>query len=406
MDTASRPALTFSDRALRVAPSASGAAAQRARELAASGLSIMNMTAGEPDFDTPANIREAAVAAMARGETRYTTVDGTPVLKAAIIEKFRRENGLEYDESEITVSTGAKQVIFNAIMATVNAGDEAIIPVPSWVSYPEMIRFAGGNPVLVPGDASQDFKITPAQLEAAITPKTKWLMLNFPNNPSGAILSREELVGLGEVLLRHPHVLILCDDIYEHLIYDSHKYFTLAQAVPALKDRVLTVNGVSKAYAMTGWRIGYAGGPAELIKQMRKIQSQSTSNPCSISQAASVAALTGPQDFIAVQAAEFQARRDTIVEGLNRIPGVDCANPQGAFYVYPSCAAFIGKATPEGKRIGNDADFVAYLLENGVAAVAGSAYGLSPFFRLSFSTTRDNLVECCRRIRVATEKLI
>lgn len=395
----------IADRVLTVSSSASGAAAQRARELLASGRSIMNMTAGEPDFDTPAGIRDAAVAALARGETRYTTVDGTPALKEAVRRKFARENGLEYRADEVMVCSGAKQVIFNGILATVNEGDEAIIPVPSWVSYPEMVRFAGGVPVLLPCEQSQGFKLLPAQLEAAITPRTKWLMLNSPGNPTGAVYSDSELKALGDVLLRHPHVLALCDDIYEHLLFDGVQFSTLAQAVPALKQRVLTVNGVSKAYAMTGWRIGYAGGPAALLKEMRKIQSQSTSNPCSISQAGAVAALTGPQDFIGVNAAEFQARRDIVVAGLNAIPGVVCDKPQGAFYVFPSCAAFIGKRTPEGKRIGNDDDFVAYLLEQGVAAVAGSAYGLSPYFRLSFATSRETLVEACHRIRIATQQL-
>lgn len=395
----------LADRVLNVAPSASGAAAQRARELLASGRSIMNLTAGEPDFDTPASICEAAFRAIEQGETRYTTVDGTPALKKAVAEKFSRENGLDYGVGEVMVSSGAKQVIFNAIMATINEGDEAIIPVPSWVSYPEMVRFAGGIPILVACEQTQRFKITPAQLEAAITPRTKWLMLNSPGNPTGAVYSQQELAALGEVLLRHPHVLTLCDDIYEHLLYDGLKYYTLAQAVPALRERVLTVNGVSKAYAMTGWRIGYAAGPAELLKQMRKIQSQSTSNPCSISQAGALAALTGPQDFIAANAAEFQARRDLVVEALNATPGISCDTPQGAFYVYVSCAACIGKKTPEGKVIEDDGDFVAYLLEQGVAAVAGKAYGLSPYFRLSFATSRENLAEACRRIHDATRKL-
>lgn len=401
----SPPPTYVSHRALNVASSASGAAAQRARELLASGRSIMNMTAGEPDFDTPASIREAAVAAMARGETRYTTVDGTPALKEAVRRKFSRENGIDYGADEVMVSSGAKQVIFNAILATVNEGDEAIIPVPSWVSYPEMVRFAGGKPVLVACEQSQAFKLQPAQLEAVITPKTKWLMLNSPSNPTGAVYSDAELKALGEVLQRHPQVLTLCDDIYEHLLFDGVKFSTVAQAVPELKQRVLTVNGVSKAYAMTGWRIGYAGGPAPLLREMRKIQSQSTSNPCSISQAGALAALTGPQDFIAANAAEFQARRDIVVNVLNDIPGMACAQPQGAFYVFPSCAAFIGKTTPEGKCIQNDSDFVAYLLEQGVAAVAGKAYGLSPHFRLSFATSRQTLVEACRRIRVATQQL-
>jgi len=402
MDT---PSQYYADRALNVASSASGAAAQRARELLALGRSIMNLTAGEPDFDTPPSICKAAVNAIADGETRYTTVDGTPALKKAVAEKFARENGLDYTVDEVMVSSGAKQVIFNAIMATINDGDEAIIPVPSWVSYPEMVRFAGGVPVLVACEETQQFKITPAQLEAAITPRTKWLILNSPSNPTGALLSRDELQALGDVLLRHPQVLIMCDDIYEHLLYDGLKYYTMAQVVPALKERVLTINGVSKAYAMTGWRIGYAGGPAGLLKQMRKIQSQSTSNPCSVSQAAALSALTGPQDFIATNAAEFQARRDLVVKALNAIPGMTCSNPQGAFYVYPSCAAYLGKKTPDGSTIQNDADFVAYLLEQGVAAVAGNAYGLSPYFRLSFATSRENLAEACRRIHSAVEQL-
>jgi aspartate aminotransferase len=395
----------FASRVTRIAPSVSGAAAQRARELLAAGRSIVNLTAGEPDFDTPQNIRQAAVAAINRGETRYTTVDGTQALKDAVITKFARENRLHFARDQVTVGSGAKQIIFNAFLASIEDGDEAVIPTPSWVSYPEMVRLAGGKPVLVPCDEARGFKIKPEQLEAALTARTKWLVLNSPSNPTGAIYSAAELRALGEVLAAHPHVWVMSDDIYEHIVFDTEPFSTMAQAVPALADRTLTINGVSKAYAMTGWRIGYAGGPSALISEMSKIQSQSTSNPCSISQAASIEALLGPQDFIAKNAAEFGARRDLVVSELSSIPGLTCAEPAGAFYVFPSCKTLIGKRTPEGQRIENDRAFVAYLLECGVAAVGGHAYGLSPHFRLSIATSREQLAEGCRRIREACAKL-
>ena len=377
-----------------------------AQELKAQGRDVIALAAGEPDFDTPDFIKEAAYAAIKAGQTKYTAVDGTPVLKQAIIAKFSRENGLTYKPSQISVGTGGKQVIFNALMATVSAGDEVIIPTPYWVSYPDMINLAEGTPVFVATTAAHNFKLNPADLERAITPKTKWLILNSPSNPSGAAYARSELRALAEVLLRHPQVWILCDDMYEHLVYDDFDFFTLAQVEPALYDRVLTVNGVSKAYSMTGWRIGYAGGAEILIKKMGEIQGQSTSHPCSISQAAAVAALTGPQEFLKDWVKTFQERRDLVVELLNLVPGISCPKPQGAFYVYPSCAGVIGSKTQDGKIIATDDDFATYLLQSeGVAVVQGSGFGLSPAFRISYATSTDALREACTRIRRACENL-
>jgi aspartate aminotransferase len=389
-----------------VAASASGAAAQRARELAATGRDIINLTVGEPDFETPAHIKRAAIEAIERGDTRYTNVDGTAALKQAIIGKFKRENGLDYQPSEIIAGSGAKQIIFNAFISTIEPGDEVVIPAPCWVSYPEMVRLAGGTPIVVACGENARFKLSPEALAAAITPRTKWLSLNSPNNPTGATYSAAELQALGKVLLDHPRIRVMCDDIYEHIRFDGAPYSTMAAAVPALRDRVLTINGVSKAYSMTGWRIGYAGGPETLIRAMKTIQSQSTSNPCTISQAAAVAALTGPQELVAERARAFRVRRDLIVAELADIPGLSCVAPEGAFYVFPSCAGLIGKRTPEGVVIENDGDFVGYLLEaQGVAVVGGAPYGLTPYFRISFAVSDDRLREAARRIREACRAL-
>ena len=384
----------------RIKPSPTIAVAQQARELKAQGRDVVSLGAGEPDFDTPDNIKAAAVAALERGETKYTAVDGTPKLKAAIRDKFKRENGLDYAPEQISVGTGAKQVLYNALMATLNAGDEVIIPAPYWVSYPDIVRLGGAEPVILPCAAEGGFRLTPEALEAAITPRTKWLILNSPGNPSGAAYRRDELEALAEVLLRHPQVWTLSDDIYEHIVYDGFRFTTLAQVAPELYQRTLTLNGVSKAYAMTGWRIGYGGAPAALVKAMAKLQSQSTSNPSSVSQAAAVEALNGPQDFIAERAAIFESRRDLVVSMLNQAPGLACPKPEGAFYVYPSCAGVIGKRTPEGKAIDNDLDFVSALLEvEGVAVVHGAAFGLEPHFRVSYAASTADLEEACRRIQ-------
>lgn len=391
----------------RIKPSPSSMAGQRARELRAQGRDIVGLTAGEPDFPTPAHICEAATRAMAASKTRYTDVGGTPELKAAIVEKFRRENGLSVQASEVIVGTGGKQVIFNALMCTVEAGDEVIVPTPYWVSYPDIVRLAEGTPVFVECPAHNGFKLRPEDLEAAITPRTRWLVLNAPNNPSGAVYSLSELKGLAEVLMRHPHVWVMTDDVYEHVLYDGRSFATMAQAEPALRERTLTVNGVSKAYSMTGWRIGYGTGPADLIKTMVKLQSQSTSNPSSISQAAAQEALSGPQDFIAERRRIFQQRRDLMVEALNAIPGVSCHSPEGAFYLYPSCAAFMGRRTPEGKLLQSDEDFVLYLLEaQNLALLQGGAYGMSPYFRLSFATSEAVLREGLSRLEKACAPLI
>jgi aspartate aminotransferase len=390
----------------RIKPSPTIAVTSKARELKEAGRDVIGLGAGEPDFDTPDNIKEAAIRAIQSGDTKYTAVDGTPALKKAICAKFKRENGLDYTPDQITVGTGGKQVIFNAMLATIDPGDEVIIPAPYWVSYPDIVLLFGGVPVAVPCPAEKGFKLQPADLEKAITPKTKWLILNSPNNPTGAAYSRAELQALTDVLVRHPHVHILTDDMYEHLVYDGFEFVTPAQIEPRLYDRTLTVNGVSKAYAMTGWRIGYAAGPKDLIKAMAKVQSQSTTNPSSISQAASVEALNGTQDFIPARAEAFRQRRDLVVRMLNEADGITCHKPEGAFYVFPSCAGCIGKTTPEGKVIETDEDFVTYLLESqGVAVVQGSAFGMAPFFRISYATSIEQLEEACRRIQKACAAL-
>ena len=390
----------------RIKPSPSSMASQRARELFAAGRDIIGLTAGEPDFDTPPNVGEAVVRAMAASKTKYTDVGGTPELKAAVIEKFRRDNALTYASDEVIVGAGGKQIIFNALMSTLEPGDEVIVPAPYWVSYPDIALVDEGRPVVVTCRTEDRFKLRPEALDRAITLKTRWLVLNAPNNPSGTTYTRDELRALADVLLRHPHVWIMSDDIYEHILYDGRRFFTIAQVEPALKERTLTINGVSKAYAMTGWRIGYGGAPVDLVKAMTKLQSQSTSNACSISQAAAQEALTGPQDFIAERARIFQTRRDKVVAAVNRIPGLRCHAPEGAFYVYASCADIIGKTTPNGRVLRSDADFVMYLLESqNLALLQGEAYGLSPFVRISFATSMQTLEEGCRRLRLACEAL-
>jgi aspartate aminotransferase len=384
----------------RVKPSATLAVSAKARLLQREGRDVISLGAGEPDFDTPDNIKEAAIRAIREGKTKYTDVDGIPELKEAICAKFARENGLAYRPSQVNVSPGGKPVIFNAFMATLSPGDEVIVPAPYWVSYPDMALMAGGEPVFVNTTAAQGFKVQPADLEAAITPRTKWLLLNSPSNPSGAAYTRAELKALGEVLLRQPQVWILTDDMYEHLVFDAFEFTTIAQVVPELYDRTLTMNGVSKAYAMTGWRIGYAAGPEPLIKLMAKVMSQSTSNPASISQWAAVEALNGPQDFIKPNARLFQERRDLVVSMLNQASGMYCPTPEGAFYVYPSVEKLIGRTAPTGKVIGSDEDFASELLESeGVAVVHGAAFGLSPFFRISYATSNALLEEACSRIQ-------
>ncbi len=391
----------------RIKPSPSSMAGQRARELRASGRDIVSLTSGEPDFDTPANVSEAVVRAMTASKTKYTDVGGTPELRRAVADKFRRDNGLDYAPNEIIVGTGGKQIIFNALMCTVDQGDEVIVPTPYWVSYPDIVLLADGQPVFVPCKPESGFKLSPEDLERAITPRTRWLVLNAPNNPSGAAYSHAELAALAEVLKRHPQVWVMTDDIYEHILYDGRAFATIAQVEPALKSRTLTINGVSKAYAMTGWRIGYGGAPVELVKAMVKLQSQSTSNPSSISQAAALEALTGPQGFIAERTRIFQQRRDMVVAELNRIPGLSCHAPEGAFYVFPSCAGVIGKTTPQGKKIATDEDFILYLLESqNLAVLQGAAYGVSPFFRISFATSVETLKEGLRRLRLACEALV
>ncbi|MDU8912416.1 pyridoxal phosphate-dependent aminotransferase [Aestuariicoccus sp. MJ-SS9] len=390
----------------RVKPSPTVAVTQLARELAAQGKDVISLGAGEPDFDTPDNIKSAAIAAINAGKTKYTAPDGIAELKEAICAKFARENGLSYTPAQVSVSTGGKQVLYNALMATLNPGDEVIIPAPYWVSYPDMTLMAGGTPVIVDTSIDTGFKLTAAQLEAAITPDTKWLLFNSPSNPTGAGYSWDELKALTDVLLRHPHVHVMTDDMYEHLAYDGFAFCTPAEVEPQLYDRTLTVNGVSKAYAMTGWRIGYAAGPEPLIAAMRKVQSQSTTNPCSISQWAAVEALNGPQDFLAERAAAFLRRRDLVVSALNEAPGIACPVPEGAFYVYPSIAGCLGKTSAGGAHIANDEDFATALLnETGVAVVFGAAFGLSPHFRISYATSDEALAEACRRIRVFCEGL-
>ena len=384
----------------RVKPSATMAATAKARELKREGRDVISLGVGEPDFDTPDNIKEAAIKAIREGKTKYTDVDGIPELKEAICAKFARENGLSYKPSQINVSPGGKPVIFNAFSATLNPGDEVIIPAPYWVSYPDMALLCGGVPVPVMSTAENGFKMRPEDLEAAITPRTRWLMINSPSNPSGAAYTRAELKALAEVLLRHPQVWILTDDMYEHLIYGDFEYTTIAQVEPGLYDRTLTMNGVSKAYAMTGWRIGYAAGPEPLIKAMAKVMTQTTSNPSSISQWAAVEALNGPQDFIKPNAKLFEERRDLVVSMLNQAQGMHCPTPEGAFYVYPSVAGLIGKTAPSGKVIGTDEDFAVELLETeGVSVVFGAAFGLSPFFRISYATSNANLEDACTRIQ-------
>ena len=382
----------------RIKPSPTMAVTQKAKELKASGKDIIGLGAGEPDFDTPDNIKQAAIKAINDGDTKYTAVDGTPALKKAIIKKFKEENNLDYQIDQITVGTGGKQVIYNAMMATLNEGDEVIIPAPYWVSYPDIVLLAGGTPIILECNEKQGFKINPSQLEKSITKKTKWIILNSPSNPTGACYSKEEIKEIGKVLEKHPHVFILSDDIYEHVTYGNFKLFTIAQ-IDNLKERVLTMNGVSKAYSMTGWRIGYAAGPIDIIKAIAKIQSQSTSNPSSISQAAAVEALNGVQDFIKDRATSFQERRDFVVKTLNKIEGIECLNPDGAFYVFPSCKGLIGKKDSKGKEIKKDIDFVQSLLENnGIAVVQGSAFGLEGFFRISYATSMENLKMALEKI--------
>ncbi|MEO3478570.1 pyridoxal phosphate-dependent aminotransferase [Phaeobacter sp. CAU 1743] len=384
----------------RVKPSPSIAISTLAAELKAQGRDVIGLSAGEPDFDTPQNIKDSAVAAIAAGKTKYTAPDGIPELKQAICAKMKRDHGLDYTPKQVSVGTGGKQTLYNALMATLNPGDEVIIPAPYWVSYPDMVLLAGGTPVPVEASLESDFKLTPEQLEAAITPKTKWFIFNSPSNPSGAGYNRAELKALTDVLMRHPHVWVMTDDMYEHLVFDGFEFCTPAEVEPGLYERTLTCNGVSKAYAMTGWRIGYAAGPEHLIAAMRKVQSQSTSNPCSISQWAAVEALNGPQDFIAENNVAFKRRRDLVVAALNDIDGITCPTPEGAFYVYPSIAGLIGKTTPKGTVISDDEAFATALLEEqDVAVVFGAAFGLSPNFRISYATSDEALVEACRRIK-------
>jgi aspartate aminotransferase len=390
----------LADSLARIKPSATIAVSDKARVLKAAGRDVVSLGAGEPDFDTPDNIKEAAIRAIRDGKTKYTNVDGIPELKAAIAAKFKRENHLDYKPEEISVGTGGKQVLFNALMATLNPGDEVVIPAPYWVSYPEIVALAGATPVFVETTVATGFRLTPAALDRAITAKTKWVILNSPSNPSGAAYSLAELKALATVILKHPNVWVLTDDMYEHLIYDGFKFATPAEAEPALKERTLTLNGVSKAYCMTGWRIGYGAGPAALIKAMAKLQSQSTSNPSSISQWAAVEALNGPQDFIPRNAEVFRQRRDLVVSMLNQAKGISCPRPEGAFYVYPSCAGTMGKTTAKGVKLATDEDFVTALLEEeGVAVVQGAAFGLSPFFRISYATATETLEDACHRIQ-------
>jgi len=396
----------IADRLSRIKPSPTIAVTTKAAELKAAGVDVIGLGAGEPDFDTPDNIKDAAKAALDAGKTKYTPVAGTPELRKAIVAKFKRENDLEYTIDEITVGCGGKQTLFNALFATLNPGDEVIIPAPYWVSYPDMTLMAEGVPVVVECQEENDFKITAAELEAAITPKTKWVVLNSPSNPTGAAYSRAELRAIADVLLKHENVWVMSDDMYEHLVYDGFEFTTIAQVEPKLKSRTLTCNGVSKSYAMTGWRLGYAAGPVELIKAINKVQSQSSTHTSSISQAASVEALNGPQDFLKERAEVFKERRDLVVKAMNECEGLTCKKPEGAFYVYPSCAGTIGKKTPDGKVIETDTDFVTYLLEaEGVAAVQGSAFGLAPYFRISYATSTEALTEACARIKRACAAL-
>jgi aspartate aminotransferase len=392
----------------RIKPSPTIAVTTKAKELRAAGKDVIGLGAGEPDFDTPENIKNAAKKAMDNGDTKYTAVDGTPELKKAIIEKFKRDNQIEYKVSEISVGTGGKQVLYNALMASINPGDEVIIPAPYWVSYPDMVALAGGESVIINCDDSTDFKITADNLEKAITPKTKWLILNSPSNPTGTSYNEAELKAIAEVLMKeeNSHVHVISDDIYEHIVYDNFEFKTIVTVEPKLKERTLTVNGVSKAYAMTGWRIGYAGGPEALIKAMAKIQSQSTSNPCSISQAASVEALNGDQSFLKERNEVFKRRRDFVVNELNSIDGISCNTPEGAFYVYPNIKELIGKTTPDGKKLGSCTDFASYVLENHlVAFVPGDAFGAGGYFRISYATSDENLKIALERIKEAVKAL-
>jgi aspartate aminotransferase len=390
----------------RIKPSPTMAMTARVAQLKREGVAVIGLSVGEPDFDTPDFVKDAAIEAIRAGKTKYTDVDGTPELKAAIAAKFLRDNVLTYATNEVTVNVGGKQTLFNALVVTVDVGDEVIIPAPYWVSYPDIVNFAGGTPVILPAGANQLYKILPEQLDAAITPKTKWVMLNSPSNPSGAAYSAAELMALGEVIRRHPHVMVMTDDMYEHVWYAETPFATIAQVCPDLYERTLTINGCSKSYAMTGWRIGYAGGPAWLIKAMGKLQSQSTSNPCSIAQAAATAALNGDQSFLAERNAVFLKRRDLVVGMLNQAPGLHCPTPEGAFYVYPDATGCMGKTTPKGMRIDNDADLIGYFLDEAkVAAVNGEAFGLSPAFRVSYATSDANLIEACTRIQEACAAL-
>mgnify|MGYP003324292357 FL=1 len=395
----------ISDSLKRIKPSPTIAVSQKAKELKAAGKDVIGLGAGEPDFDTPDNIKNAAIKAIKDGDTKYTTVDGTNLLKQAIVNKFKRENNLTYSIDQITVGAGGKHVIYNLMMATLNKGDEVIIPAPYWVSYPDIVLLAGASPVVIECSEEQGFKLSAKDLESKINNNTKWLILNSPSNPTGACYSEQEIKNLSHVLKRNPHVNILSDDIYEHIIYDGFKFFTIAQ-IPEIKNKVVTMNGVSKSYSMTGWRIGYAAGDKEVIKAIAKIQSQSTTNPSSISQAAAVEALNGKQDFISVRAKAFQERRDFVVNSLNTIEGISCIKPDGAFYVFPSCKGLIGKKDKSGKKINSDSDFVESLLEsNGVAVVQGSAFGLEGFFRISYATSMDKLKDAMERIKNFCESL-
>jgi aspartate aminotransferase len=391
----------------RIAPSATLAMSGRVIELKAQGIDVIGLSAGEPDFDTPDFVKDAAIKAIRDGMTKYTAVDGIAPLKQAIIAKFKRDNGIDYSAKQITVNAGGKHTLFNALVATIDAGDEVIIPAPYWVSYPDIVQFAGGTPVIIMATAAQNYKITPGQLDAAITPRTRWLILNSPSNPTGAAYNSVELEALGQVLLKHPHVMLLTDDMYEHIWYAQSPFATMLEVCPDLYDRTLTVNGASKAYAMTGWRIGYAGGPEWLIKAMGDLQSQSTSNPCSISQYAVLAALNGPQDFLRERNAAFKERRDLVVAMLNDAPGLSCPTPEGAFYVYPDASGVIGKTTAKGRKIESDADLIDYFLDDyRVAAVHGGAFGLSPGFRISYATSEELLKEACTRIQSACAALV
>jgi aspartate aminotransferase len=400
------PASWIAERLGRVKPSPTVSLFGRVAELRAGGKNVIGLVAGEPDFDTPDNIKEAAVKAIWAGQTKYTAVDGTPALKEAICAKFKRENELDYKPDQIIVSVGGKHVIYNAFVATLSPGDEVVIPAPYWVSYPEMVLLCDGVPVVVSCRPDLGFKLRPDDLEKAITPRTKWVVLNSPSNPSGAAYTPEELTGLAEVLRRHPHVMILTDDIYEHLTYGDFQFRTIAQVAPDLYDRTLTMNGVSKTYCMTGWRIGYAGGPRHVIKAMAAVQSHSTTNPTSISQAAALEALNGPQDFIAQNKAAFARRRDMVIEALHKIDGISCHKPEGAFYVFPSCEGLIGRTRPDGRTVRSDEDFVLYLLEEaGVGLVFGGAFGMSPYFRVSYAAADKMLAEACERIEGACNAL-